>query len=453
MNQFLGIEVKGLFVVLLFVPIFAVPSICSAVNACVSGTPILNVIAPNPKAPGGNVSYSVKAVGYGFATYELWASDKGLVNSGKFISGQTVSGDYDTPTGSGLITFNIKDAGGNVIPNCYAEANITASQDRCGVIFRNYKPTVLYLMVQDRNANWGYPTSYFSCARTASALSHGYWVNFANTGLVNSGNVRDDQMVIGFYRIPYGTNRETFSFAYGDMRGLLSWATSAPPCSATFSLSGALAVGSNIRFDANANIGGNRPDNYNWIVDRSPYAQGNDKNVVYGSFSAGPHTVLLRVDDGLGTSCSRSQSITIPVPPPLPPPLPCTVDFDVRNSTKSCLTSSCNYNEPITFVATSSSLITGYTWTMDKTSGGNEAFAGGNTGSSVSKTFVPADGKGHKIHLVARDSNGNTCTMDKTINIKPSMPGWNEITPYLMQLGSIGFLVMVFLARIIFLRL
>jgi len=560
MNQFFGIKAKRLFVVLLFVPLFVVPSVCSAVNACISGTPILNVIAPNPKAPGGNVSYFGTAIGSGFATYEIVASDAGVLKSGTFSSGQTVSGNYNTPSGAGLITFIIKDSSGNVIPYCYADADITFGQDMCEQYFKNETRSdigghsMLYY-----SAYWGDPTWHFYCSRYASSLSRNYQTNFLNAGRVNSGSARDDQMLIEFYRIPFGTEKETFSFTLPGLRGswldggnahFLSWATNALPCDASFAMAGALTAGNDIQFDANnANIDWYRPDNYKWKVDGADVLQGNDKNVVYGSFSAGNHSVSLTVDDGLGTSCSSNKFFWImnPPPPPAcnatftaptsayydqniifdptsssnsgesdivykwsidgtlstqtgfslpifnrsfdssngpdvdiklevehsngskcpfaqrvnlstvppPPPPPCTVDFDVRSGVEFCLTGSCNYNDPITFVISASSgPITDYIWTI-KTNGVEETFTGGiNTGASVSKTFYPADGKTHTVRLLSHDSNGYTCYMDKTINIQPSMPGWNEIAPYLMQLlGPIGFLGVVFLSRAIFLWL
>jgi len=236
-----------------------------------------------------------------------------------------------------------------------------------------------------------------------------------------------------------------------------------PACNATFAAPASAYYDQNIIFDPTSSSNSGESDIvYKWSIDGNLAAISGFSlpifNRSFGSSNGPDVDIKLDVEHSNGSRCSFARRVSLSAVP-LPPPPPCTVDFDAKSGAESCLTGDCNYNEPIRFyVSASSGLITDYTWKMNKPSGVAEVFASsritGPSVTSVSKTFYPADGKTHTVRLLAHDSNGNTCTMDKTINVQPSMPGWNEIAPYLMQLlGPIGFLGVVFLSRAIFLWL
>lgn len=411
---FAGMKGRALFAVLLFFSMTGISSVCSAANGCISGTPIFTIVASSPGVSGSNIHYSVTATGYGFKTYEIRASDAGVVKSGNFNSGQTLSGNYSTPSGSGTVTFNIKDASGNVIPSCRASINLLSSIASCTLAPADYKyssPVKSYFQPRVPQY-WGTQASYLTYFKCPTGLSYSYSINSATAGTIASGSITPRQVLYGTYSIPYNTSREQLSITFpnnSNFNGAVAYGTTTPPCNASFGVSGSLVPGANIQFDGSgANINGYRPDNYKWVVDGTLYMQGNNKNMVYDSFSAaGNHSVSLTIDDGFGASCSHAAIVSVVAPPPPPS---CTVDFTINPSSNQ------HFGNNITFTGTSG--FTTYDWY--KVVNGVSQYIGTSTIPDFTPSpFTAADTTSPTIRLNATSASGASCSAQHDLSLSP----------------------------------
>ena len=91
---------------------------------------------------------------------------------------------------------------------------------------------------------------------------------------------------------------------------------------------------------------------------------------------------------------------------------------------------------------------TTYKWAVDSLG----YFDDGSDGNNLAKIAF-STGASHTVYLSAVDGVGNICQGEsEVVFVKLGAPVWTEIAP-LLQLNSIAFLILIFCARIIILRL